>query len=92
MKNSLRIQYKNVKHAIEAYKILKEIRLNYLNVGRLIPQSDSSFLVELNIKEYPYCPMRSTWDSVKLQDRIKLTSVKYKSTYISEDCQSFYKD
>jgi len=92
MKNKLYITYKNVAHAIELYNILKSKPLNYLQLGGLIPQADQIFLVELRVKKHPYCPMRSTWDTVKFNDKMLLSVGNHKTAYVSVECGSYYSD
>ena len=76
---TIKINYKNVKDAITLYNILKKADLDYYQLGNIIPKPNKTFLIKLTKKKYPYCGMRNTWFDVKMNDRFKLSLIKFKT-------------
>ena len=73
-----KITYKNIKHAIELYNKFKKLDFNYYNISSIKPVK-GKLLFSLQKKEHPFCPMRSTYSEVEMNDRHKISCVKYKT-------------
>lgn len=72
------IFYKNIKHAIELYNRFKRLDLNYYDISSIRPVK-SKLLFSLQKKEYPFCPRGMTYYQVEMNDRHKMSCVRYKT-------------
>lgn len=72
------IYYTNIRHALFLLKKLKAMDFNYYRIDKIRFEKGeiTGTLVE---KKYPFCPMRSTWDSTEFYDRLKISYLSYRS-------------
>lgn len=72
------IYYSNIRHALHVLKQLRAMNFNYYKIGKIHFEKGeiNGTLIE---KEYPFCPLRSTWDSTEFYDRLKISYLSYRS-------------
>ena len=73
------IIYKDIKDGINILEKIKAKDTNYYEVEKVL-FTKKKISVQMGEKNNPYCPMRSTWNSVKIYEQIDM-NMKYNTAY-----------